>query len=480
MVARRRRGRSKLRALRHFLLEHRFSAAEGVLGAVAVALGLTLLWPEGDDHRRPHGRWQTSLLETQRAAEEQPDLGGTFVASARASMAVSAKRELVGEFGLASMAVARRRLAQIAETMPEIGPPTGDLPLPANGTVQARPEPAQDAAVVVAAGSAAAAEPVIGVPLNGEAPAAEPPMPDAPPTSDVMLATDALDGTPQLAAIVPGRRPSAELRQPEWLRLAARPPVEDGRPKIAIVIDDLGNSPASVVALNRLPVPLTLAFLPYAEGVAAQAASARAAGHELLIHMPMEPMSTDWPGPDALVVAISEEEFQERLQRNFASFKDYVGINNHMGSRLTADHERLAMVMRELRARDLLFLDSKTTPASRVVPEARAIGVPFAQRDVFLDNTPEPGYVMTQLVALEQVARRQGFAIAIGHPYPATIQALEAWLPRLAERGFSLVPVSTIVALRTCSREPSLAGCRDYSDAEPVRALIGKPVTSEG
>ncbi|HEX6143041.1 MAG TPA: divergent polysaccharide deacetylase family protein [Geminicoccaceae bacterium] len=441
MASRRRRRHARSKALRRILIEHRFSAAEGLLGVAALALGIWMLWPDGGDPTAEHrARWQQTLLMAQQSIGEGSEAGdGTLVAVAEASMAVSARRELVGGPGIVSVSLAEHRLAQIADMMPEIGPPTTRFPPPA-------PELA----------------------------AVEAPMAVDPGGSE----HGASESVAALAAAVPLRTPPEEIAGREWLRYAAMQPVEDGRPKIAIVIDDLGNNRANTAALNGLPGPLTLAFLPYASDLPAQTARARAAGHELLIHMPMEPVTDDWPGPDALLISIEQEDFRARLQKSFASFHGFVGINNHMGSRLTADRGSMRLVMDELRRRDLLFLDSKTTSFSVGIGAARDAGVPHAQRDVFLDNDPEYGAVLRQLRATEAVARRNGFAIAIGHPNDATIAALRRWLPELPGRGFALVPVSTIVALRTCQHEPLLAGCRP-DDTDAMRANAEAVIQSE-
>lgn len=417
-----------MKAIRRFLLEHRFNAAEGVLGVLAMVAGLWLLWPEDDGGAlQLRDQWQESLLEARRSPIEAPGGPGLgMIRIAAASAAVSAKRELHSDFGLTSVSIADGRLAQIRDTMPEIGPLDSAVDLPET------------------------------VDLPDVAPDGAKPAPEG----------------PQLAGLVAPRM-APELRSgPEWLRHAAMVPVETGRPKIAIVIDDLGMNRRNTAALNNLPGPLTLAFLPYAGDLPAQTAAARAAGHELLIHMPMEPTTQDWPGPDALLTSLGDDELQARLRRNFQAIQGVVGINNHMGSRLTADSRSMAMVMAELRARDLLFLDSKTTSASAGVREARRHGVPFAVRDVFLDNVPEFAPIMRQLEYLERIARRQGVAIAIGHPHDMTLQALRRWLPEAKRRGFQIVPISTVVALRTCGAEPLLAGCRAYSRMDSMRALV--------
>lgn len=257
---------------------------------------------------------------------------------------------------------------------------------------------------------------------------------------------------------------------PTWLRNAVATPLADRRPVIAVVMDDLGLNRRGTALLNQLKAPLTLSFLPYAEALAQQTRAAHAAGHELLLHMPMEPIGNEWPGPNALVSSLEPDELASRLRRHLRSFRGFVGINNHMGSLLTTDRESMAIVMAELRRQDLLFLDSRTTPASIAALEASRMGVPLAERDVFIDNELDRGYVLRQLGLAEVVARRNGHAVALGHPHDVTIAALRQWLPTLEERGFALVPISTVVARRTCADGVNLAasGCQRYVSAESL------------
>lgn len=232
-----------------------------------------------------------------------------------------------------------------------------------------------------------------------------------------------------------------------WLRYAVPIAVPAGQAMIAVVIDDVGvNTPRNTDRVVALPGPLTLALMSYAPDVTELAAAARAAGHELLVHVPMEPedggLST---GPNALRADLPADEMRQRLRWALTRFDGYVGINNHMGSQFTAFEAGMTLVLEELRGRGLLFLDSKTTAASVGAAVADRLGVPFAERDVFLDNETSAGAVGDQLNHLEQVARRKGYAIAIGHPHDGTIEALAAWLPTVEQRGFVLVPVSRIV-----------------------------------
>src|SRR3990170_146825 len=171
---------------------------------------------------------------------------------------------------------------------------------------------------------------------------------------------------------------------------------------------------------------------------------ARRAGHELMLHVPMEPMSAAMdPGPNVLSGALPRAELLQRLAWGLDRFEGYVGINNHMGSRFTASPEGMALVMGALKERGLLFIDSLTAGNSVAGQLAARSGVPYAVRDVFLDNEPaDPAAIHRQLALLEETARERGYAIGIGHPHDGTVAALAQWIPEMQARGFALVPVS--------------------------------------
>ncbi|MGI9493541.1 MAG: divergent polysaccharide deacetylase family protein [Geminicoccaceae bacterium] len=255
---------------------------------------------------------------------------------------------------------------------------------------------------------------------------------------------------------------------PSWLRNAVTASLVEDRPVIAVVIDDLGVNRTNTKALNALPAPLTLAFLPYAGKIDAQTNAAREAGHELMVHLPMEPFGSAWPGPEALITSLDHDEFLKRLKTNLDGIKGYVGVNNHMGSRLTTDRGRMDLVMRELRKRDVLFLDSKTSSRSIAGEMASRNGVPNTTRDVFLDHVIDIDKIRSQMAQIERFARRTGSAVAIGHPHTATIKALKEWLPKLEERGFTLAPLSAVIARRACHDELLITAkaCGQYLQAQ--------------
>jgi polysaccharide deacetylase 2 family uncharacterized protein YibQ len=253
----------------------------------------------------------------------------------------------------------------------------------------------------------------------------------------------ARDAEPAAGPTVPS--PSAP-RYPPWLANAAPSPQPDGRPMIAVVIDDMGLNRSLSRKAAELRAPLTLSYLPYGEELPAQTAAARARGHELLVHLQMAPEAASRDaGPNALVLGLPPAELERRLDWALTRFPGFVGVNNHMGSRFTADEAGMSVVLSRLKVRGLLFLDSRTTPHTVGPQVARRIGLPFAERNVFLDNMETEDAVRAQIAELEAAARNHGIAVAIGHPKEATIAALAPWLETLSSRGFQLVPLSVIV-----------------------------------
>jgi len=279
-----------------------------------------------------------------------------------------------------------------------------------------------------------------------------PPAPPAPAPPDAERRAD-----PGTAAVAPPPGPPSAQpappggadAAPAWIRHAVPAAPPPGAALVAVIIDDMGVDRARTARAAALPGPLTLAFLPYARDVAVQAADARARGHELMVHVPMEPTAEGVdPGPDALLTGLDGEENMRRLRANLGAFDGYVGLNNHMGSRFTAHRRGMEPVLDEAARAGLLFVDSRTTPASVALDVAREKRVPSARRDVFLDHEATPEAVREALRRLEETARRQGAAIAIGHPHDATVEALAEWLPTLAARGIALVPVSHVIRLQ--------------------------------
>ena len=217
-------------------------------------------------------------------------------------------------------------------------------------------------------------------------------------------------------------------------------------PKVVVIIDDMGVSAANSTKVEHLPGPLTLSYLPYAKNLPERTKEAAARGHELMVHMPMQPLNDHIdPGPKVLKGDESPEQFDAILEWGLSQFSGYKGVNNHMGSRLTQNSDAMRRVMEKLAPRGLYFIDSKTIGASVAADMAAQAGMAYAERDVFLDHVISDEYIEASLKKLERIAREKGYAIAIGHPHPETIKALTAWLPTLREKGLTLVPASAVV-----------------------------------
>ena len=234
------------------------------------------------------------------------------------------------------------------------------------------------------------------------------------------------------------------LRLPAPLALPAPAVPPPATTLVAVVIDDVGFVEAATEMAIALDPLFTLSFLPYGDHIERFAAQARDAGHEVLLHMPMQPSGAIDPGPNALLSGLSAAEIRQRLGAAFARVPQAVGLNNHMGSLLTTDAEAMAVVLDEIMARGMMALDSVTTPNTVIGELAAALGVPSGSRDVFLDNDRDPALIALQLKELERVARATGSAIALCHPYEETIAALNAWWPAARARGIQLVPISAL------------------------------------
>jgi polysaccharide deacetylase 2 family uncharacterized protein YibQ len=247
-----------------------------------------------------------------------------------------------------------------------------------------------------------------------------------------------------LAAFVPAGINAGD--PPNWRRNAVATPDGPGGPVIAVVLDDLGLNRPNAQRAIALPGPLTLAFMTYAERLPALAAAARAAGHELLVHVPMAPQDPlTNPGPNVLRADLGPEELARRVAWGLTRFDGYVGINNHMGSGFTTSVPGMAQVMMELKARGLLYLDSLTSPGTVGAALAERLGVPYAKRDIFIDDPLNRAAIRRQLVRLERLATRTGRAVGIAHPHDVTLEELARWLPEVQARGFRLVPISAVV-----------------------------------
>jgi len=216
-------------------------------------------------------------------------------------------------------------------------------------------------------------------------------------------------------------------------------------PRLAIILDDLGYDPVAAEAVLRLPRPLTVSVLPNLPHSREIAEEADRRGYQVLLHLPMEPAGSDRRGETReLRPGMGQAEVARIIAAMLATVPPAVGVNNHQGSLATSDPELMAETMLVLRARRLFFIDSRTTAATVGYRAAREAGVPAAYRKVFLDDTPDRETVIRQLERAARLAREQGWSIAIGHPHPATLEALREALPELKQEQIRLVFASEV------------------------------------
>jgi len=238
--------------------------------------------------------------------------------------------------------------------------------------------------------------------------------------------------------------PSAEPTPPEP---QAHPvPGDVGKtPRMVVIIDDIGDHPVLAKNLTELPFHVTLAILPNRPRTRSIEAMATEQGVEVILHQPMQPGTYPRvnPGPGALFVDMDPERVKSTLAENLAQVPHVKGVNNHMGSAFTSNPEGMAAVMAVLKEKGLFFLDSVTSAVSAAPEAARKAGVPFYRRAVFLDNVRNVRTILGQLKTAERAAVKNGRAIAIGHPYGETLEALKLW----AKERDSRVEIVTLTAL---------------------------------
>jgi polysaccharide deacetylase 2 family uncharacterized protein YibQ len=228
--------------------------------------------------------------------------------------------------------------------------------------------------------------------------------------------------------------------------------------KIAIIIDDLGGDLKPVSELLQINAPVTFAVLPHCAHSAEAADLMHKAGKEILLHLPMEPRDypDEKPGGGALFVQMGDGLIRRQIDDDIRSVPHIIGVNNHMGSRFMEDERKLSVVFQYLKNKRLFFVDSRTTPNSKGRQLAGHIGLPFASRNVFIDNDQSYAQTFRRItaVARQGIPERSAAIVLIGHPYPATIEALKKAIPILKSRGVEIVPISALV--RSADQENSL------------------------
>ncbi|WP_407072846.1 divergent polysaccharide deacetylase family protein [Photorhabdus viridis] len=201
--------------------------------------------------------------------------------------------------------------------------------------------------------------------------------------------------------------------------------------RLAIVIDDFGYRPHNENKILQMPVAVSIAILPDSPHGREMAEKAHKQGREILIHLPMAPLSKQRLEPDTLQPTMSSEEIDRIIQRAIQKVPYAVGINNHMGSAMTSSLPGMRKVMRSLSRYELYFLDSVTIGNTQATKAAQGTPVRVIRRNIFLDDVQSEAETRYQLNRAISIARKNGSALAIGHPHPTTIRALQQILPTL-------------------------------------------------
>jgi len=329
------------------------------------------------------------------------------------------------------------------ETTPAEPPATETAPAEAGEAAAETPPETTPAGAPAEDAGGSATDPSLA-PATALATGAAPEAPTAPQTATAAASEATAPGTTELAAAAP---PAAPI-DPPWRRYARPFPLADPRPRIAIVVTELGLSRAATeAAIDRLPPEVTLAFNPLAPNLQSWIVKARARGHEVMLDLPMEPLAypSEDPGPNALLASLGEVENLRRLGFLLSRADGYVGVATYMGSRFEGSAELIEPVLRRLAEKGYLFLANRSGPTSEVPAIAAALQLPYAGNDRFLDTEATRVAIDGRLQQLERLARTRMGAVAMGLPYPVTIERVAAWAETLGAKGIALAPVSALV-----------------------------------
>ncbi|RPI78591.1 MAG: divergent polysaccharide deacetylase family protein [Desulfobacteraceae bacterium] len=216
--------------------------------------------------------------------------------------------------------------------------------------------------------------------------------------------------------------------------------------QIALIIDDFGESLPAAARFLELEAPLTYAVLPLLAKSEEIAYQIHEAGHEILLHQPMEPHGANIdPGPGAVYVGDDAQKISQVVAANIAKIPFATGVNNHMGSRFTEYPREMTSALAVVKERGLFFIDSLTSGHSQAYKTARNLHIPWAYRHIFLDNSPEEAAILSQLRQLKRRALQRGQAIGIGHHFPETARAIKKFLKELQDTDIALVYSSDLL-----------------------------------
>jgi polysaccharide deacetylase 2 family uncharacterized protein YibQ len=247
---------------------------------------------------------------------------------------------------------------------------------------------------------------------------------------------------------LPRQAASGETPFAAYSRPSVSPATAAGQPLIAIVVTGLGiNLEGTLQAVTRLPDTVTLAFAPYGKNLERTVGAARAEGHEIFLEVPLEPFDypDNDPGPDTLLTGQAPRDNIGKLYRVMGKFGGYAGLINNMGARFTASSADFGPIMEEVGARGLGYIDDASSNRSVAPQLAQANRVPFARASMVLDANPARAPILSSLVALEEQARRDGFAIGLATALPVSIDTIAEWANGLDQRGILIVPASALM-----------------------------------
>ena len=225
----------------------------------------------------------------------------------------------------------------------------------------------------------------------------------------------------------------------------------DTRPRVAIVFVGLGVSAiATKTVLKKIPRPISLTFAPYSRGLKDWISASRAAGHEVLVDLPMEPFEypKNDPGPYTLLTTLPEDQNNYRLHWVLSRLTGYVGVSTFMGSKFTTKPAKLRPVIKELKTRGLMLLDVRENPLSSAASIAERLKTPSVARDYVIDDTLTQKGIRARLMQTEKLATSRGYAVAIARPYPLSIIEIKRWTDQVEDRGLALAPITAILRMR--------------------------------
>jgi polysaccharide deacetylase 2 family uncharacterized protein YibQ len=372
-------------------------------------------------------------IETAPAAVASPPATETVDSTTAAPTSAAAEAETPDEATTASLPVV---------PLPRLKPPFTDAPATVQDATAEPPPPAAPAVAEPTSEAVASPLPALlpGTSLGATATAEAITAP-----SQALASPTAMTQTASVASPAPST-------EPPWKRNARPFPIDDPRPRLSLVITGLGLSAQQTqAAIDRLPPDVTLAFSPYSGELQNWIAKARAAGHEVLIELPMEPLNypADDPGPQALLAGLSAAENLKRLDWVLARDDRMTGLVANMGSRFQASARLIRPILTRLAEKGYLYIDNRSGPSSVVGEVAASIDLPWTYNTRFIDSEATRVSIDGRLQQLERTAREKGFALGLAQGYPVTIERVAAWAKSLDVKGLALAPASAVAKTGT-------------------------------